>query len=186
MSPLQSHKSQSSTGSLSRANSTGVAIRRGELKISEPIPIPREGIDGFGPQAGVGSPEFQSTTSLRNPRVRSGVRASANPAEAPPDPQLMLPSTKTQVWSDYSSPSHHPHDSMSSTPSKLSVRKKRKDSTLKSVMRKIFGSKRGEEQRKSGVLEHHRSVSLTYALLPIHEMQFYQSFMSFVFISYRR
>lgn len=168
MSPIQSHKSRSSTGSLSRGNSTGAAIRRGEIKISDPIPIPREGIDGFGPQAGVSSPDFQSTTSLRNPKVQSE-RASAGRIETPQPPKRSSPPTAmhksfameqrnpnnssyhARVWSN-SNP--NPHDSMSSVPSKSSAKKKRKEGGLRSVMRRIFGSRRGEEQRRSNPMEH--------------------------------
>jgi hypothetical protein len=173
MSPIQSPKGRSSTGSLSRGNSTGAAIRRGEIKISEPIPIPREGMDGFGPQAGVSSPDFQSATSLRNPKVQSE-RASAGRTETPQPPKRSSPPITThksvamesqnpnnasyhaRAWSN----SHpNPHDSMSSAPSKSSVKKKRKEGGLRSVIRKIFGNRRGEEQRRSNPLEH-RSVSL--------------------------
>ncbi len=169
MSPIQSHKSRSSTGSLSRANSTGAALRRGELQISDPIPIPREGIDGLGPQTGVGSPDFQSTTSLRSPKVLVD-RNSGTRTEAPPLPLRSSPSAKYKSSvngsQDFAYISHqtkvstsNPHDSMSSTQSKPSIKKKRKDSTLKSVMRKLFGSKRGDEYRKSSSSEL-RSVSV--------------------------
>jgi hypothetical protein len=168
MSPLQSHKSRSSTGSLSRANSTGAALRRGELKISDPIPIPREGIDGLGPQAGVGSPDFQSTTAL--PRVHSERSAGGRVDTQFPHPLRSSPSTRQKSAIDRSQEplsisyqsqgsTPNPHDSMSSALSKASVKKKRKDSTIRSVMRKIFGSKKGDKNRESTFVEHRRGVS---------------------------
>ncbi|KAJ9206794.1 hypothetical protein DTO166G4_955 [Paecilomyces variotii] len=102
-----------------------VAIRRGDIKISDPIPIPREGPDGFGPQ------------SLKRPSVSNlrQIRQSQSSATSNSRRQIQGPTMSY----------HNQQDSISSSISRESNLQRRRGSALKTVMRKIFGKKRGSD-----------------------------------------
>lgn len=119
-------RSPSTSHGIVRSHPT-VALRRGDIKISDPIPIPREGPDGFGPQA----LKHPSMSSLRQ------VRQSQSSAVSNSRRQTQNTSTSTSY--------HNQQDSISSSVSKESNIQRRRGSALKSVMRKIFGKKRGSD-----------------------------------------
>lgn len=139
MMPSPNHKARVSSTSLSRL-SAGDAIRRGDLKISEPIPIPREGKDGLGPQSGVGLVDFQSSASLRDADDVTWSKSTRN-----------MPTNDLYSMNEGGSPHNRAtsyntttkistgnlHDSISSAPSKDS----RKPSGLKATIRRIFRRK---------------------------------------------
>lgn len=112
------------------------SLRRGDIKISDPIPIPREGNDGLGPQA-LGAYEYPSMSSLRQS-------------------QSSAVSVRRQTYS------HNPQDSVSTTTSRNSNMHRRRGSALKTVMRKIFGRSRqrslAEDDEEHAVDESHITI----------------------------
>ncbi|KAL1998819.1 hypothetical protein VTN02DRAFT_5534 [Thermoascus thermophilus] len=100
------------------------SLRRGDIKISDPIPIPREGHGGPGPQALCAS-EYPSMSSLRQS-------------------QSSAVSVRRQTYS------HNPQDSVSTTASRNSNMHRRRGSALKTVMRKIFGRGRQRSLEDDG------------------------------------
>ncbi|KAL9108501.1 MAG: hypothetical protein Q9227_006716 [Pyrenula ochraceoflavens] len=155
--PSPNHKTRSSSVSLNRGSTGGNTLRRGDLKISEPIPIPREGKDGLGPQTGVGSPDFQNQTSLRHAqdgttRAKLEKPAPAKEAENPTgdnDPSSGRSNTYNATTRISGA---NPHNSMSSAHSKDSSRNK----GLRATFRKIFG-RRGSSKRSTveGLTDEH-------------------------------
>lgn len=115
---------------------------RGEIKISEPIAIPREGRDNLGPQDLCSS----TTGSSSLPKNRySQISATSN-----------AQSTSQRRQTSYNPTFHIAQDSISSNASKGSATRKRRGSSLKNVMRKIFGRKpRDMEGSLSSIPQHH-------------------------------
>ena len=151
--PSPNHKARASSLSLTRASTGPNTLRRGDLKISEPIPIPREGKDGLGPQTGVGSPDFQAQTSLRNvqdgaqakqdrPHHRSGIEGDYGSRE-PPNAQATTNNITTRITAI------NPHNSISSAQSKVSI----KDKGLRATFRKIFSRKASKRRTIEGLID---------------------------------
>lgn len=138
MSPNPRAKNRSSSQSLLRPNSTGGALRRGEIKISEPIPIPREG-DGFGPQA---LPPQNDTRTQRT---------------------TLATSDSNGVYQQVSEPtgsSFNTTASLSTGPSKSSLGKQR--GGLRGTLKKLFGNKKKRETIGSITEEPSRSEVLSF------------------------
>ncbi|GAE00185.1 hypothetical protein NFIA_033380 [Paecilomyces variotii No. 5] len=106
-------------------NHPSIASRRGDIKISDPIPIPREGPDGLGPQ----SLKRPSISNLRQIR-QSQTSVASNSRRQTQGPTM---------------PYHNQQQSISSSISRDSNLQRRRGSALKTVMRKIFGKKRGSD-----------------------------------------
>lgn len=128
MSPNGKSKVLSPSASVSRTNSAGAALRRGELTISEPIPIPRGG-DGYGPQSLPMLPD--TTTRQSNPQTFEDFE------NARPNPRI---------------PSYATAPALASGPSKVSLNKP-KDNGFRATIRKIFGSKKKRDTTRSMVME---------------------------------
>lgn len=139
--PSPTHKARVSSTSLSRS-STGDAIRRGDLKISEPIPIPREGKEGLGPQTGVGITDFQPSPSRRRD-VEEGAWSRIERTVPADDPRSSTREggSTTHRATAYNTTTRisdsNLHGSISSGPS----RDLRKTYGLKATFRKIFRRK---------------------------------------------
>lgn len=163
--PSPNHKARASNTSLPRASSlksTGAAIRRGDLHISDPIPVSQDGLAAIVPQLGPDSPQVQATVLQRDdslpprrypPQEKNGLYASYALAESKPATRYNAP---TQF--------HDPHESMSSGPSKGSVRRPKKEGGFRATMRKIFGTKKGRSPLSNISGDHHRSVSMARPL----------------------
>lgn len=135
-------QSRYSNGSLLRSSTTGGAIRRGEIKISDPIPHDQD----------------QSTTTYRpnsewpiktatadNQRGRhysTGYLGPGDPTRASMGPSL-VPS------------------SMSSAPSKESI-SRQKPTGFRATLRRMFGSKRGRPSIAEDGGPYHPSVCLLF------------------------
>lgn len=171
--------------SRSRANSAGASIRRGEIQISEPIPIATSTYGPSVPQSLTSLP-LQSNPSLRHVQTApvqdgstadqtppSGRYTDSSPKRSPPRLQhkrsmegLRQASNPIRNASSHSpptsSPGGLPRDYPQSKPGKGNSSLKREKSTLRTVMRRLFGRRTGQGKRSGGVkqpAELHRSVS---------------------------
>jgi hypothetical protein len=137
---MPSPKSQDrySNGSLLRS-STGAAIRRGEIKISDPLPYDQD-LQGVATHHNSDWPIKSSTANM--PRGRHYSTGNLEPGGA----------GRASMG-----PSFVP-SSISTAPSKGSIASQKKQTGFRATLRRMFGSKKGrdslEEQRK----EYHRSV----------------------------
>lgn len=141
---LRPHKNrQSSTSSLSRLSAAS-ALRRGEIKISEPIPLPREGTDGLGPQIGINrnaQPFANSAgpdTQLRQKALDSSGNTDSFAFVHQESPIFSKP--------NYDAVQHDFKTSRTSAASNDSTKHRRSPSSLKSVIRRLFGSKKKREE----------------------------------------
>ncbi|KAI9871337.1 MAG: hypothetical protein M1830_003015 [Pleopsidium flavum] len=181
MSKLQKNSGHPSIVSRSRGNSAGAAFRRADVQISDPISISRGSNEASIPQSPFTSLRLRSNTSLRRiqmsrdgsvagrsitgkdyadttsrqslPRLQhkrsmDGLREASNPRRGRPS-ESPTTSFRTSTPLDY----------VKSHPSELISGPKRERSTLKTVMRRLFGKKtvRGRRTAGAGPMEHHRS-----------------------------
>ncbi|KAI9734655.1 MAG: hypothetical protein M1834_002256 [Cirrosporium novae-zelandiae] len=179
-----------SNSSLSNSATT-TALRRGQLKISDPIPIPREGTDGLGPQSSVATPYMRSTSSLRHTFQNQSIDGSDvirntsphlfNRAAASPSPQRQHKRALTSLrdtgsWRNNRPRVHSPtslsslYETMSSCPSStMDLDKKRRNGGIKTVLKKIFGTVKGRDRPKtpgSRCQQHHRSEPINFINVP--------------------
>ena len=143
--PSPSQKARSSTASLGRSSSAGAALKRGDMKISDPIPIPRVSDDAFDSTYANGKLDYASTTLYNQldgtwPRKIAStaphVRAWSNGATiSAKQDDMNLSKSRTSMG---------PSISLSSAPSKGSL-SKRKNSGFRLMIRRMFGSKRHRE-----------------------------------------
>ena len=143
--PSPSQKARSSTASLGRSSSTGAALKRRDLKISDPIPIPRVSGDAFDSTYANGKLDYASAT-LYNQLDGTWPRKSASPA-----PHVRARSNGATISAKLddinfskSRTSMGPSISMSSAPSKGSL-SKRKNGGFRVMIRRMFGSKKNRE-----------------------------------------
>ena len=131
-----------------RARVPAASIRRGEVKISDPIVIPREGNDGLGPQDIRSSTVHSSSPIPQNRHSQSSALSNTHTARQ-----------RRQTSYNPVTPFHNPQDSISSTVSKVSTTQRRRGSALKNVMRKIFGRKpRGDIEVQTPLNRQHQSM----------------------------
>lgn len=121
--------------------------KRGEIKISDPIAIPREGNDNLGPQD-IRSSTARSSSPFPNNRF-SQTSTTSN---------AISTSQRRQTSYNPSAPFHNAQDSISSSASKVSGTQKRRGSALKNVMRKIFGRKPRDMEGSSPMHPEHQSM----------------------------
>lgn len=183
MSKLQKNGSHQSVVSRSRGSSADTAFRRGDLQISDPILMSGGTNDAFVPQPSFTTLRLQSNTSLRRIQMsRDGsvagrsttgqVYADTTPRQSHPRLQhkRSMDGLREASNTSRSGPSRSPtssirtptpQDYVKSNPSKLLSGPKREKSTLKSVIRRLFGKKTVQARRAAGAgpAEHHRSVS---------------------------
>lgn len=181
MSKLQKNASRQSVVSRPRANSAAPSLQKGDVQISDPIPIPGGVHKVSVPHPAPNSLHLRSNSSLRlmqssrngsrtqvyaddstrrspprlqHKRSMNGLREASNPLRRAPSrsPTRSITTTDPQVY-----------DKMvydKSIPMKLIGGPKREKSTLKTVMRRLFGKKAVQGRRAAGAgpAEHHRSV----------------------------
>ena len=169
------HKSSSSiTSPLPGPVNTSVAIRRGKLEISNPIPISPEGWHGPGPRIDDGHQQYQLlTTSIKNPKPDTWPRRSTTSASKDFHPQCgdgdaVLPTSSSCNTNRASTALTNTHHSMSSVPPSGSVRR---SGGIRATFRKMFGSKRRRDTALTGGIDQ-RSVGDT----DLHTRSYFQPF----------
>jgi hypothetical protein len=162
--PSPKQQARSSDAALRRSSTTGSTLRRGDLKISDPIPIPQVGQDSLGPQTGIDAANHSSSASLgridgtwprKSTPPSSHVRTRSTGGSRHAEGLGFTSSDPTARIS--TAPSVH-NDSLSSVPSKSSLLKP-KNGGFRATIRRIFGSKRHREDRLHPRSVLHRSVS---------------------------
>ena len=144
-------RQRNSSGSATHTNSSGAAIRRGELKISEPIPF-NAGVNGY---SGLTSNDMNKFPSTKQPDGTWPRKAS------PMTDMQHVPTTSTGHGDFYAvgrasaGPSLVP-SSLSTGPSKNSLSQK-KPSGFRATLRRMFSSKRGRSSLSENRYGYHRS-----------------------------
>ena len=167
------------SGQLERSSSKAEAIRRGDLKISGPIPLTGEEEQDLAKRNTDSTPQRTDSTSTRNLLHKKSINAgshNADPVETTSELQespsglrhkrsstgiLDLSEiqrhTSLDLLASHNSPS--PFASASDSSAKMIPKKKR--SGLRNVFRKIFGKRSKEEVKRDSAQKHgyHHSVS---------------------------
>ncbi len=191
-SSIRSHKSKPRAdlvggidNSLERANTTSAAIRRGELKISGPIPITQDEGEEF-PLRNTDGPKLMQSPPLPNhsrpshQTVSNGVNGAKRPRTAteasyqvsalgPETAFKQRPNTigaETQVLHKpmgKSNPGSRPHDSTTSYGQKSSSNRKSKGTSLGGIVRRLFGRKQKKvvSTPAPGQAENNQNVSIS-------------------------
>ena len=177
MSKLQKNGSRQSVVSRPRASSAVTSLKKGESQIFDPVPVAGGIHHGLRPHPAPNSLHLQSnnplglmqssrdgsttqfyadTSTRRSPprlqhkRSMNGLREASNPTRSAPSrsPTRSIGASDLPAYAK-------------STPMKLTAGPKREKSTLKTVMRRLFGKKPAQGRRTAGAgpAEHHRSVS---------------------------
>ncbi|PGH08845.1 hypothetical protein AJ79_05849 [Helicocarpus griseus UAMH5409] len=121
-------------------------VQSENVRISDPVSLPRSNPDGFEASSPY-SLESPSTTAL--PQTSSPTTPGGRPDN----------SRRTTYNTPFNNAvSHTPHQSVSSGMTRGSVGHRRRASTLKTVMRKIFGRKRRSDP-ESAISEHHNDFA---------------------------
>ena len=163
--PSPSHRPNPSTTSPGRRDSKGAAIRRGDLKISEPIQLPDEVSQGTSQQFDIGSPSNPTITSTPQlegtwPRksVSSGfhIRTRSNGGN---EPQSQRGASYNATSRTSAGPSML-SGSLASAPSKGSF-SKQKDGGFRAKIRRMFGSRRLREATLSSGTGGHPSQTVS-------------------------
>ena len=148
--PSPNSRQRSSSTSLTHL-SAGAAVRRGDIKISDPIPIDL-GHDGHPPSTAVDITAMSSTAWQQDgtwPR-------KSTPPEMQHARNASYGHERIDVGRASAGPSLIP-SSISTAPSKTSLTQRKPSSGIRSALKRMFGSKRSRlpESRK----DYHRSVS---------------------------
>ena len=151
---MPSPKHQNRSSNASQHSATGAAIRRGELKISDPIPYD---IGPNGPSSSVG---HDMSTLAPIPRHQDATWSSrkVSPSEIQRPPRNV--SISNGELNDISRASAGPSlvpSSLSTGPSKNSLTQ-RKNSGFRATLKRMFGSKRGRNSFIDS-RDFHQSVS---------------------------
>lgn len=168
------------SGQLERSSSKAEAIRRGDLKISGPIPLTEEEEQDLAKRNTDPTPQRTDSTSTRNLLHKKSINAGSHNTdpvettselqESPPglrhkrsstgirDLREMQRHTSLDLLASHNSPS--PFASASDGSAKMTPKKKR-SSGLRNVFRKIFGRRSKEEVKRDSAQKHgyHHSVS---------------------------
>jgi len=177
MSKLQKNASRQSVVSRPGANSAVASLRKGDVQISDPIPVSGGVHNDSQPHPAPNSLHLRSNNSLRlvqPSRNGSTTQLYADDSTRRSPPRLQHKRSMNGLREASNSvrrtPSRSPTESITrtdpqiyakSTPTKLTGGPKREKSTLKTVMRRLFGKKPAQRRRAAGAgpAEHHRSVS---------------------------
>jgi len=177
MSKLQKNASRQSVVSRPRANSAAASLQKGDVQISDPIPITGGVHEVSVPHPAPNSLHLRSNSSLRLMQSsrngsRTQVYADDSTRRSPPRLQHKRSMNGLREASNplRRAPSRSPTRSITTTdppvydksiPMALIGGPKREKSTLKTVMRRLFGKKpvQGRRAAGAGPAEHHRSVS---------------------------
>lgn len=150
--PSPKSKQRSSSTSLAHL-STGAAVRRGEITISDPMPVD-QGRDGHPPSTSAGISAMTATTRQQD--------ATWPRKSTPPETTHMRNASHGQERYELGRASAGPSlipSSISTAASKSSLSAPRKSSGgFRTALKRMFGSKKGRQMdtRK----EYHRSVSV--------------------------
>ena len=160
-----SHHARHLTKSLGRTNITGAALRRGELKISDPMPCGSGGSDEStlrNGRIGVEASMISSTESVWPRKTTTSPGRSRSSTYHDPTDQRTMDDSPTARLSLGPSTLNQ---SMSSAPSRGSL-SKRKDGGFRATLRKIFGPKRQRDKHATGREDLRHSVSVPNYLQP--------------------
>ena len=168
------------SGQLERSGSKAEAIRRGDLKISGPIPLTEEEEQDLAKRNIDPTPQLTDSTSTRNLLLKRSINAGSHntdPVETTSELQEspsrlrhkrsstgirdlseMQRHTSLDLLASHNSPS--PFASTSDSSAKMTPKKRRR-SGLRNVFRKIFGRRSKEEVKRDSTQKHgyHHSVS---------------------------
>jgi hypothetical protein len=157
------HKPRSAITSPGSTDSKGAAIRRGDLKISEPLQLPQDSGHGLSQQYTIETLSTATTTSnppLEGTWPRKSVspgfhsRTRSNGANEPQKPHGAPSKATLRTSAGPSMANGH----FPSGPSKVSL-SKHKDGGFKAKIRRMFGSRRQREARiSSGTGGHHPQI----------------------------
>lgn len=161
------------SGQLERSSSKAEAIRRGDLKISGPIPLTGEEEQDLAKRNTDAIPQRTDSTSTRNLLHKESINArshNADPVETTSELQESHPGlrhkrsstgirdlseiqrhTSLDLLASHNSPS--PFASASDNSAKMTPKKKRR-SGLRNVFRKIFGKRSKEEVKRDSAQKH--------------------------------
>lgn len=139
--PSPPEQSRNSNGSLLRS-STGAAIRRGDIKISDPIPYDQDAQPAVTRHNGDWPIKPEAGNMQQGRHFSTGNLEPGNAGRASVGPSL-IPS------------------SISTVPSKGSISQK-KQSGFRATLRRVFGSKKGRGSVDDHRKEYHRSVRRDY------------------------
>lgn len=161
------------SGQLERSSSKAEAIRRGDLKISGPIPLTEEEEQDLAKRNTDPTPQRTDSTSTRNLLHKKSINAGSHNTdpvettselqESPPglrhkrsstgirDLSEMQRHSSLDLLASHNSPS--PFASASDSSAKMTPKKKR-SSGLRNVFRKIFGRRSKEEVKRDSAQKH--------------------------------
>jgi hypothetical protein len=171
--PSPTYRQRSSTASLARMDSKGAAIRRGDLKISDPIQPPRGVSPGINEQFTAGT--LSNPTEALTPQpggiyLRKSVPPGSHTrtrSNGGPEPQSQ-PSAPNHATSRISVVPSMLNGSLADAQSKGSL-KKQKDGGLRAKIGRMFGSRRLRDTTPSTCAEVHSppvSTSMTSSSFP--------------------
>lgn len=150
--PSPKSKKRSSSTSLARL-SAGAAVRRGDIKISDPIPVD-QGYDGHPPS---------TAADIRTMSVSAWQQDGTWPRKStPPETHHIRNASYGQERTDIGRASVGPSlipSSISTAPSKASLAPRKSSGGFRSVLKRMFGSKRGRVPISDSRKDYHRSVS---------------------------
>ncbi len=154
--PSPNYKNRSSTASAARL-STGAAVRRGDIKISDPIPVD-QGFDGHPPST---SADISTMSSTPWQQEDTWPRKST-----PPESYHIRNASHGYEYDEALRASAGPSlipSSISTASSKTSLTAKKSTGGFRSALRRMFGSKRGR------VSESRKDYLYSVSSLPAHD-----------------
>jgi hypothetical protein len=187
--PSPTYRQRLSTASLARMDSKGAAIRRGDLKISDPIQPPHDVSPGINEQFTAGTLSNPTEASTTQQGGGTYLRKSVPPgfhtrtkSNGGPEPQSQ-PGAPYHATSRISAAPSMLNDSLASAPSKGSL-KKQKDGGLRAKISRMFGSRRLRETTLSTCIEAHSPpVSTTMTSSSLHHRFSHLRGLSFLVVS---
>lgn len=163
--PVATHRPPSAVASLGRRNSKGTAIRRGDLKISDPIQLPAEPSHAIRQPFTAKTPT-KATTTPNLPLEGTWPRKSASPGlhsrtRSNGADELQKPHGRSSNSTSRTSAGPSMLNGYSPTsPSKGSLRKQ-KDGKFRSKLRRMFGSRRLRETTLSSEMGGHQAQTVS-------------------------
>jgi hypothetical protein len=168
--PASTYRPRSSITSLGRMDSRGAAIRRGDLKISDPVQLPHDVNPGINEQLTAGTLSNPTETSTPQPEG-NGPRKSVPPSfhartrsNGGPELQSQLGAPNHATYRISAVPSML-NGSLTGTRSKGSL-KRQKDGGLRAKISRMFGSRRLRETTLSTCPEVHHSHPVSTSTTP--------------------
>jgi hypothetical protein len=168
--PSPAHRPYSTVTSHVRTDSKGAAIRRGDLKISDPIQLPQGLNHGISQQSTMGIPSHPVTTSTPSlegtwPRKTVSPAVHARTRSSSANEQRGQRVASSNAIPRISAGPSMLNGDFPSTPSKGSL-SKQKDGGFKAKIRRMFGSRRLRESTLSSRTGGHHSQTVSYGRTP--------------------